>query len=78
MTDHIQNISTLLTFNECRLYLHFALAKHPIEPMEKNRLAAALAFLNITNSAPKLQKHITTILDEKQFCDVIKLAKESL
>lgn len=73
---HAATIQTLQTYNEVRLYLHIELAKHPITPTEKNRLAAALAFLQLTQSVDRLKKEADTIFDETLLCDIIKLAKD--
>lgn len=77
MTHHIANIKSLQTFNEARLYLHIELAKHPIDAYEKNRLAAALAYLQMTGSLDKLKSNAANIITDTHFCDVVKLANST-
>jgi hypothetical protein len=75
MTDHASIIQTLQSYNECHLYLTIELAKHPIEAMEKNRLAAALLFLTQTKNYQKLQHNADKIFDTNNICEVIKMAE---
>ena len=75
MTNHASILQTLHTFNECHLYLTIELSKHPIEAMEKNRLAAALLYLNQTKNIDKLKANAAKIFDTNNICEVIKMAE---
>lgn len=75
MTNHATILQTLQSFNECHLYLTIELAKHPIEAMEKNRLAAALLFLHQTKSTEKLKVNAVKIFDTNNICEVVKMAE---
>ncbi len=75
MTNHASIIQNLQSYNECHLYLTIELAKHPIEAMEKNRLAAALLYLTQTNNYQKLQQNAAKIFDTNNICEVVKMAE---
>ena len=75
MTNHAYILQSLQSYNECHLYLTIELAKHPIEAMEKNRLAAALLYLNQTKSMDKLKANAAKIFDTNNICEVVKMAE---